>query len=83
MTELRAVLTVEEAAGFLRIGRSAAYAAVRSGEIPCVKIGKSLRVPRHALERMLGPLNSDGAAANGAVEASATARDGGDHGHSG
>ena len=88
MSEIRtypaaAVLTVEEAAHLLRIGRSAAYAAVRTGEIPSVRVGRTLRIPRYGLERMLGPLNGDGAAANGAVEASAIARDGGDHGYSG
>ena len=54
------VLTVEEAAKALRIGRTAAYEAVRRGEIPSVRIGRSLRVPRHALDKMLG--NGNGAA---------------------
>ena len=48
------VLTVEEAAAALRIGRSAAYEAVRSGELPAVRIGRSIRVPRHRLEVLLG-----------------------------
>ncbi len=48
------VLTVEEAAAVLRIGRSAAYTAVRCGDIPSVRLGRSLRVPRHQLEAMLG-----------------------------
>lgn len=55
------VLTVEEAARALRIGRTAAYDAVRRGEIPAVKIGRSLRVPRHRLETLLDPENDDGA----------------------
>jgi excisionase family DNA binding protein len=38
-------LTVEEAARELRIGRSAAYEAVRRGQLPAVRIGRSLRVP--------------------------------------
>lgn len=50
----RVVLTVEEAAAMLRIGRSAAYEGVRSGAIPSVRIGRLLRVPRHALDAMLG-----------------------------
>lgn len=49
-----AVLTVEEAAELLRIGRSAAYAAVKAGEIPSIKVGRSLRVPRHRLDELLG-----------------------------
>ena len=49
----RRTLTVEEAAKALGIGRSAGYAAARSGELPTVRIGRRLLVPRDALERML------------------------------
>lgn len=59
-TALPAVLTVEEAAEVLRIGRSAAYAAVRAGEIPSIKVGRSIRVPRHLLEVMLGVKEAGG-----------------------
>lgn len=55
------VLTVEEAATILRISRNAAYAAAREwrssgGEhgIPCIEIGRTLRVPRADLDRLLG-----------------------------
>jgi excisionase family DNA binding protein len=67
MTELPLVLTVEEAACALRIGRGAAYEAVRQGAIPAVRIGRSLRVPRHALLALLGegPRNGEGPAPNG------------------
>jgi transposase len=54
------VLTVEEAAAMLRIGRNAAYALARrwrdtGGEegIPCVELGRTIRVPRRALLDML------------------------------
>jgi excisionase family DNA binding protein len=53
--EQAAVLTVEEAAQLLRISRGSAYEAVRAGTIPSVRVGRSLRVPRHALEKMLSP----------------------------
>ena len=46
-------LTVDEAARCLGIGRNSAYEAIARGEIPVVKIGKRLLVPRHALERLL------------------------------
>ena len=60
------VLTVEEVAAVLRIGRSAAYQAVRDGSIPSVRIGgRSIRVPRHQLEALLGSEDGDGPAETG------------------
>jgi len=59
--ELPDFLTVEETAAVLRIGRTSAYAEVRRWEItagrhgiPCVRVGRSLRVPKAAIIRMLG-----------------------------
>ena len=37
----------------LEISRSRAYELIKSGAIPSVRIGNSLRVPRAALERMI------------------------------
>jgi excisionase family DNA binding protein len=45
--------TVEEAAKLLRIGRNQGYDAAKSGELPTVKIGKRILVPRIALENLL------------------------------
>jgi excisionase family DNA binding protein len=56
------VLTVEEAARLLRIGRGSAYEAVRAGDIPSVRIGRRVLVPREAL---LSLLNANAPAANG------------------
>jgi excisionase family DNA binding protein len=64
MTE-SAVLTIEETARLLRIGRTAAYAAAARGEIPVIRVGRSLRVPRHRLEQLLGATADDEPAANG------------------
>jgi len=50
----RATLTVEEAGLFLGIGRSAAYEAVRRGEIPHLRIGRRLLVPVPRLLALLG-----------------------------
>jgi excisionase family DNA binding protein len=50
--QARAFVKVEEAAQFLGIGRQQAYAAVRSGEIPSIRIGKSWRIPVEALKQM-------------------------------
>ncbi len=49
----RMTLTVEETAVVLGIGRTAAYAGVRSGTIPSRRIGRRIVVPIAALERML------------------------------
>jgi excisionase family DNA binding protein len=46
--------TVEEAAERLGISRGAAYEAVKRGEIPSRRFGRSIRVPRKAFQRMLG-----------------------------
>jgi excisionase family DNA binding protein len=57
------MLTVEEAAKVLRIGRSAAYAGVAQFEatngrygIPCMRIGRILRVPKRLLIRWIEQL---------------------------
>jgi excisionase family DNA binding protein len=46
-------MTVDETAVVLRVNRQAAYAAVKRGQIPSIRIGKRILVPRAALERML------------------------------
>jgi excisionase family DNA binding protein len=47
-------LTVEQAAQLLGISRGLAYQAARDGDLPTIRLGRRLLVPRHALERMLG-----------------------------
>lgn len=49
----RPVLTVAEAAEALGISRALAYELVRRGEIPAVRLGRRIVVPRDALERLL------------------------------
>lgn len=39
-------LTVREVADELRVGRNTAYAAVESGDIPAIRIGRLWRIPR-------------------------------------
>lgn len=48
------VLTVEEAAVFLRIGRNALYDAIGRGDVPHRRIGKTIRLSRTALVQWLG-----------------------------
>jgi len=49
----RLTLTVEEAAAALGISRASGYEAARRGEIPCIRIGRRILVPRIALDRLL------------------------------
>jgi excisionase family DNA binding protein len=39
------VLTVREAAAILRVGRNQLYQAVACGQLPAVRIGRSIRIP--------------------------------------
>ncbi len=48
------VLSVEDAGRFLGLGRSAAYDAVRRGDIPSIAIGKRRVVPTAKLRVLLG-----------------------------
>ena len=47
------VYTVEQAARLLGLGRSGAYEAVRRGDLPAIRVGKRLIIPKTALDRML------------------------------
>lgn len=49
----RATYTIDEVAEILGIGRSSAYQAAQTGEIPTIKVGRRLLVPKVALEHML------------------------------
>jgi excisionase family DNA binding protein len=53
MQEERVTYSVEEAARRLGVGRNAAYEAAKRGDIPSIKIGKRILVPKVALDRML------------------------------
>jgi excisionase family DNA binding protein len=55
-----AVLTVMEAANFLRISRGSAYEGIRLGQIPSIRIGRRLLVPRAALEKLLEGVSQNG-----------------------
>ena len=43
------LMTVREAAEFLRLSRSSVYALMGHGELAFVKLGRSRRIPRRAL----------------------------------
>ena len=51
--EDKLTLSVEETAKLLGIGRNLCYERVKTGEIPAIKIGRRLLIPRSALEKLL------------------------------
>lgn len=52
--EIPVIMTVPELAAFLGIGRTQAYALARSNQLDTIRIGKNIRIPRHAVLRFLG-----------------------------
>jgi len=53
MSSVCLTVTVEEAGRIIGVSRGGAYEAVKRGEIPVIRIGKKIRVPKAALERLL------------------------------
>jgi excisionase family DNA binding protein len=47
------VLTVPEAARILRLSRTFAYQLVAEGELPCLRLGRRVLIPRSALEAFI------------------------------
>ncbi len=47
------VLTVEEARKLLRLSRGATYEAIRTKQIPSIRIGRRILVPRVRLNELL------------------------------
>ena len=43
------VVTVEELAKMLKVGRNTAYELVRSGAVPSIKIGRQIRVSKQTV----------------------------------
>ncbi len=50
---IRLTYTVEEAACILGISRNSAYEAVRRGELPTIRIGRRILIPRSRFEDFL------------------------------
>jgi excisionase family DNA binding protein len=46
-------ISVEDAGRVLGLSRGSAYAAARSGDLPTIRFGKRLLVPKAALEKLL------------------------------
>ncbi len=52
-SDQRVVYDVPEAGALLGLSRNASYEAAARGDIPTIRIGKLLKVPKVALDRML------------------------------
>ena len=57
------LLTPEEAATVLRLGRTTVYALMKAGELRAVQIGRSCRLSRSELERYVRGLEAPGTTA--------------------
>lgn len=57
----RVLLTPEEAAEALGVGRTHLFKLIRTGEIPSVKIGRLRRIPAHALDAYVARLTTPAA----------------------
>ncbi|MFC2027068.1 helix-turn-helix domain-containing protein [Chloroflexota bacterium] len=53
MTEKQLVYTAAEVSHLLCIGKNLVYDGIRNGQIPSIKIGRRLLIPRQALEQLL------------------------------
>lgn len=58
----REVLKVEEAAALMRVTKNTAYELIAKGEIPSVRLGRLIRVPRRPLLAMLEGKGGDASA---------------------
>ena len=53
LQDLPLVLNVDDAARILRVGKAATYSLVRSGQLKSLRIGRTIRIPRNALDEYL------------------------------
>lgn len=60
----RTLLTVEEAAERLSIGRTAVFALLKAGELDSVQIGRLRRVPVEAVDAYVARLSANQAEGN-------------------
>lgn len=63
---VRLTLSVSEAARLLGVSRALAYELVARGELPSLRLGRRVVVPRKALERLLDTEDRAGLAWPGA-----------------
>jgi excisionase family DNA binding protein len=51
---VKSTYTIDEVAALFGIGRNAAYSSAARGDFPTIRLGKTLRAPKAAIDRMLG-----------------------------
>lgn len=59
LTEARDILTVDESAHLLRVGRHAMYEAIRRGEIETCRFGRRLLIKKTTIQRLLSIATDD------------------------
>ena len=59
-TTSRQILTVEEAAKQLRIGRNLCYRMIAENRLPSIRLGKRILIPQFGIDRMLAGDDGDG-----------------------
>lgn len=57
----RPTMSVAEVAEVLGVSRDATYDAVKRGELPALRVGRTIRVPTAKIAEMLGIAESDAA----------------------
>ena len=57
------LLRAEEAAKLLSLGRTTVFQMMASGELPCVRFGRAVRVPRASVERWVRERSGEASAA--------------------
>ena len=58
----RLVFTVLEASKLLHLSRNSVYQGVMANEIPHIKVGRRILIPKFALERLLNEAGKQGEA---------------------
>ncbi|MEP6754818.1 MAG: helix-turn-helix domain-containing protein [Chthonomonadales bacterium] len=51
--DLPEILSADEVAAYLRVGRSLVYDAIRDRTIPSIRIGKRFLVPKSGIEKLI------------------------------
>ena len=55
----RKTFTVAETAAIVGVGRSTLYEHVKRGDIPCIRVGRRVVIPREVVEAALAGRNGD------------------------